>query len=479
MIGAILMADGVTDILNNEAFTGSQQAAQDISSVVNQGFSFFISVVAFFMISVALLRNVLAGAYCAFPKFWDQVDEAHKQNEDKAFFESFNDTFKHQGYQKISMGTVKTVILRIIPNIKCLTEFADETQDSKKYFIRAIPEMLGVVCLGVFIYNGYWRDAAAKVADFGGTMFKRVLLQWDPVEAFDALTSSVGRPAFATDGSLDDLGKNKNALAEDIYRAVLTKYGDISSAAEKSSLAQQIDTIVDTIFSQSQGEELFSDNSARTYKHEVKYVMDFKEDNLKSGVSDDTTTAFQYLIGLKPTGSEAGNQESSTGNVGILEFSSVKDATKEAWQLLVSIASTKRNASGASVGGSGGSNGSGTTSQKSTGTLTIPMSGSFELYVHKNTPEPKGVSGVKFTKNDSGDKRVWIGEIQSGDKTAGESAGTMTISVDGKHTVSCDVVWGNSLSFSCSDSNVKFSNGDFTYAEPVGNNDDENKEDSN
>lgn len=72
-------ADAVVDILENDRFNGVVSTVNKIGRVVDTYFMSFISFVSFFIISAACLRNVLAGAYCVYPKFWDKVDEAHKE----------------------------------------------------------------------------------------------------------------------------------------------------------------------------------------------------------------------------------------------------------------------------------------------------------------------------------------------------------------------------------------------------------------
>ena len=70
--------NAVNDIIMSSEFEGATEAVESIVGVIDGGFAFFISIIAFFIISVALLRNVLAGAYVAFPIFWD--DERRRQD---------------------------------------------------------------------------------------------------------------------------------------------------------------------------------------------------------------------------------------------------------------------------------------------------------------------------------------------------------------------------------------------------------------
>ena len=69
------------DILSNPKYAGAISSIRGVTDWIDSGFGMAITMIAFLIIIVAMLKNVLAAAYCAYPKFWDRVDAAHKEVE--------------------------------------------------------------------------------------------------------------------------------------------------------------------------------------------------------------------------------------------------------------------------------------------------------------------------------------------------------------------------------------------------------------
>lgn len=237
-------ANAVADILNNQRYEGAIESIQSVTEIVDTGFTMFITFIAFFIISAAMLRNVLAGAYCAFPKFWDKVDAAHKEVQDTGWVQRIKGLTT--SYQNINAGSFAKALLRLLPNIKMLTDFEEESIEPKSYFIKAIPQMIFVVIIGVFIYNGYYRDTAAVVSNFGSELFNRVILSADPISIYDRIAGASGRPEFASDSDKSDKGQLVNKISEKCYSKVISTYSDVKGAANKSSLAQQLEAWVNS-----------------------------------------------------------------------------------------------------------------------------------------------------------------------------------------------------------------------------------------
>lgn len=328
--------NAVSDIIMSDEFAGAVDAVKSITGVIDGGFSFFISVVAFFIISVALLRNVLAGCYVAFPKFWDQVDKAHEQrDENKAFF----DTIKgmKDSYKTASLSTVKQAIFGIIPNIKDLTDFKGENIPPKQYFIKAIPEMIAVVIIGVFIYNGYYRDVTAKVSDVGSTLIERTILEFDPVSTYDTLMNTAGKPVFATDNSIDVLGKFQNKLSNAIYYAIVGKYTDITSANNKANMAGDIDKFVTDISAVNGLSDWVSAEDGNKYEVDmaVDIVKDFDVDKY-THLDGDKIKQWCFKASLGPES----NNGLATYHIG---FDSLVEAVDEGWYLRVTLRGHEKN----------------------------------------------------------------------------------------------------------------------------------------
>ena len=90
-----------------------------------------ITMVAFLIILVAMFKNVLAGAYCAYPKFWDSVADAH----DAVKAESWMARFKGSVLTPSSWSndSFSAAIMRFLPNIKALTAFEQDTVSAKSH----------------------------------------------------------------------------------------------------------------------------------------------------------------------------------------------------------------------------------------------------------------------------------------------------------------------------------------------------------
>lgn len=231
--------DAISDILDNERYAGAVSSIAWLTERVDILFTMAISFTAFAIISAAILKNVLAGAYAAFPKFFDKVAEAHDTV--KAWnFEGAKGFFKG-GFKSTQMGAVSKSFLALVPNVKALTDFDDGIVEPKHYFMKAIPQMIAAIIIGIFIYNGYYRDTAMLVGSVGAETFERVFWSVDPAAVLDRLTMTTGMPSFSTDNAIDKKGVLINNVAKQTYRAILTKYSDVAEAPAKARLAAAIE----------------------------------------------------------------------------------------------------------------------------------------------------------------------------------------------------------------------------------------------
>lgn len=332
--------NAVQDILLNPRYEGMMSTISGVTDVVDGAFMTVITFVAFFIISVALLRNVLAGAYCAFPKFWDQVAHAHEENENTAFFEQIKGI--KDSYKTASMGSIKTFFFRIVPNIKCLTDFEDDTLSAKSYFIKAIPQMIGVVIIGVFIYNGYYRDFTAVIANTGSELIERTVLSFDPVGAFDTIMNTAGKPTFATDGLIDAFSKNKNRVANDIYSAIIAKYTDIKDANSKSELAKDIDEAVEAMFPEDTKSWFGAENGEYDIQTRISMVKPFDATNRGSGETTDDVFTRTWCIGIGKEGAApASSGSNGSAFSSQITFDSTVDAINQEWSLGVAVQATR------------------------------------------------------------------------------------------------------------------------------------------
>lgn len=233
------------DILNNPRFEGAIDTIKGVTQWTDVGFATVITFVAFMIICVAMLKNVLAGAYCAYPKFWDHVNEAHKNKQGKGLIQQTVSMFQG-GLQGVTGGagggqSIGDIIYGIIPDVKHMTDFEEGGFSAKHYFMEAIPQMLVCVALGAFIYNGTYRDVAALWVNTGTTIINRTLLEFDPIAMFDNFTGTAGRPVFGSDNGVDQFTQNQNVIATNLYTQIIGTYKDIKSAEQKRLLADACD----------------------------------------------------------------------------------------------------------------------------------------------------------------------------------------------------------------------------------------------
>lgn len=234
------MSQVTIDILNNPRFEGAISSIEWLTDYIDVGFGMAITLVAFLIILVAMFKNVLAAAYCAYPKFWNKVNDAHTKNKDAGIIKQIQEAANGMkgGTQSVTVGEI---IMGVLPDIKAMTDFEADTLSPKTYFMKAIPQMIVCVIIGAFIYNGYYRDVTSKVVDVGSTLLQRTLLECDPVAMYDQFTGSAGRPVFRSDNSVDDEGKLQNRIATSLYTSIIGTYKDITSADAKRQLADKCD----------------------------------------------------------------------------------------------------------------------------------------------------------------------------------------------------------------------------------------------
>lgn len=242
MAAAAGSPDAINEVLNDSRYEGAIEEIQPFTQIVDKVGIIFITGTAFLIITVAIWRNVLAGAYAAFPKFWDQVHVAHEEVKDLGWIARIKGLPGQA--ENINMGSLKRMLMRICPDVKVLTDFEDDTVEPKTYFTKAIAQMIAVVMIGVFIYNGYYRDVTVQVANFGSELFNRAIMGTDPIEIFDRVLNTAGMPEFSTDNALDTKGKRQNEISKTIYSKIISKYTDVSTAKDKSLIASSIESSV-------------------------------------------------------------------------------------------------------------------------------------------------------------------------------------------------------------------------------------------
>lgn len=218
--------DAVKDIIETPRYQGAIETIDFITRIVDNGFVMFVSFVAFFIISAAVLRNALAGAYCVFPKFWDKVHVEHEK--------VMSTTFGSIPKMKIggaSMGSITGFILGLLPDIKVLTDFEQEdgaSVDYKRYFMRALPQAVCAVFVGVFIYNGHYRDVMALTSNFGSEIITNFIASADPEAFLTRMVGFSGKPEASTDAATSGTDLIVNKATWSVYNKVISHYTDLA-----------------------------------------------------------------------------------------------------------------------------------------------------------------------------------------------------------------------------------------------------------
>ena len=272
-------SDAVQDIMNHDRFEGAIETIEFITKRIDFWFTALITATAFFIISAALLKNACAGAYVANQKFWDEVAKAHEARDAQSIIQNI------QGLSGIfnEPGGIRNFLLCIVPNIKAFTDFDDAPLEPKAYFAKAIPQMLACIIIGVFIYNGYYRDTAATVGAFGSEVCNRIFASVDPVTFVDKITQTEknAESIYANDPTLQ--GEAIFAVSKEVYKTFLSESKEMTSIDAKTSLMRDSERIVYDIMTESRiSETFFSDGR--------KY--DFTVTNIKvSAVPKDSTAS--------------------------------------------------------------------------------------------------------------------------------------------------------------------------------------------
>lgn len=238
----------VSDIMNDSRFSGAMSSISWLTGVIDHYSTMVITLVAFSIIAMALFRNVCAAAYCSNNKFWNKVAEAHEAAEG-ASLASVAQGFKNLPNKTWGgAGGIKGTLLCFIPNIKALTDFDDVDMEPKHYWMKAIPQMLACIVIGVFVYDGLYRDTASVVGAMGSEVIGRCLASVDPSSLVDKITLTTGTPDNIFEKDQSSIGKINYEISKAIYTKYRSTWG-LSSTEDKTRLMRNAEAIA-TSFSQ-------------------------------------------------------------------------------------------------------------------------------------------------------------------------------------------------------------------------------------
>ena len=245
-VQAASTANAVSDIMNSDRFQGAIESIEWLTTRVDHWFTMIITATAFFIISAAMLKNTCAGAYCANPKFWNKVAEAHEKAEAVQLSSLFQGEFK-QKFANLSTSSIKDALLCIVPNIKAFTEFDDADIEPKQYFMKAIPQMCACIIVGVFIYNGYYRDTAAVVGNFGSEICTRFFGSIDAANWVDKLTQTTSKAESIYDNDESIEGRYLKEITQALYKAYIGVVKNVTTKDDKAKLMRNCEATAQSI----------------------------------------------------------------------------------------------------------------------------------------------------------------------------------------------------------------------------------------
>lgn len=343
--------DAIQDILVDGRFRGALHTISKITEFVDIWFIRIISIISFFIISAALLKNACAGAYCANSKFWDKVADAHQKN-DAISIATVQQYFGGGQFKNTNVGSLKDFLLGLIPNIKAFTDFDDADIEPKAYFMKAIPQMIACVIIGVFIYNGYYRDTAAKVGEMGSVLVSRTLNSVNPESLINSVFNATSWPDFPWEGDVSEEGKGYLKIAKELKSLVSSNFSDVTTADDK---AECVGNIVNAINSGSG--EIPWDSAGEDYIYKMSNVKSYVSasaniDNLnvgcnvRNGTPGETDVNFVWVFAMHTDAGAivpATTQGTTANQYGYVSFTLKREVSKDGEQQLSGVNASVAN----------------------------------------------------------------------------------------------------------------------------------------
>ncbi|MCM1215007.1 MAG: hypothetical protein NC548_10860 [Lachnospiraceae bacterium] len=418
--------DAIQDIMRDSRFKGAVSSISKITEFVDIWFVRIISLVSFFIISAALLKNACAGAYCANSKFWDKVADAHQKTEAinlagvKQFFQG------GQGIVNTTPGGIRDFFLGIIPNIKAFTDFDDADIEPKAYFMKAIPQMIACVVIGIFIYNGYYRDTAATVGNMGSVLIERTLGSVNPDSFINKIFNTTGWPKSPWDKDKSREGEWKQAVFDELKGIIATNYSDVTSAQQKASAVTNMVTQIQNEFNTAGLVNSASEGGAgEGYIYKMSGISSYASvdtGEMSECPEDGTGNRQGRLVFHMDNIVSASTTMNSSNNVAYVTFTLKK---------VVDDGAT--GSSGVNVDGWGATNSGGNTLNLNTDTALVSLDGKGEV---KNgqliVTDPITFSTSQYTDTEISSIENPPGNIMCNKSTITIGAGTYDIDANGK-----------------------------------------------
>lgn len=268
-------SDAFRDIISSERYQGNIESIEWLVKLFDNFFVQVVSIVGFFIISLAFLKNILAGAYCAFPTFFDRL-ASYKQNLSSK---------KGQG----AGGILFWVLSLFIPDVKSLTDFADDDQglkyNIKTYLLKSMATGILTVMIGTIIYNGLYRDIIGKSADAGAHVLSSYILDKDFNKIIDDTMETGADYVFSYDTSTQQ-GKALNRIATEVYNKTKQYYGDVRTKENRAELGQNIENWITSSLNGKSVETVGGASSVYDLLAQPEFGMSFQVDVVPSQPSE-------------------------------------------------------------------------------------------------------------------------------------------------------------------------------------------------
>lgn len=192
---------------------------------------YIISAIGFIIVAAAIIKNALAGLYLAYPKLWDKVHMVRQQMEQGLQTAS-------QGGEKWKKvgGSIMMILISVLPDVKDATEFGQDENgqnsatssfEKKQWLLKAIPEFLALVMIGMLIFYGYPTKLANWVGETGRFALDAFFDNVDPVQLTKNVFDGISTYELATDSATSNSERNINGITRSALKQMYTRYSDM------------------------------------------------------------------------------------------------------------------------------------------------------------------------------------------------------------------------------------------------------------
>lgn len=283
--------------LFNPAYTsGDLSKIKPIVNIVQTVSVWVISIIGLAITISTITKQAVHGLYATNPKFWDKVDEIHRQK--------LGATVDRGGNQiQMILGFGLSFAFSLFPNVKAITEFDGDTVDPKTFFTKSLPMSCLYLFIGVFIFYGYTTKLGEKVSLFGTELLDNYFLQIDPIEWAERIPTSFAKINLSTSGSKASFDNQVNDVTKKAYSALKTDLGDITKE-KQPRVALEVESWVISCFEEVR-QYTDEDNWKLTFNARTTPMMSdlSKVHNGKSADGTEFTFAWQKPISEFNTGS--------------------------------------------------------------------------------------------------------------------------------------------------------------------------------